>query len=140
MLKPIVFEASRKDLTLVVKNVLPYCREKIPILLEGDLGAGKTTLVQACLELLDCQDIVTSPTYTLEHIYQTSIGPIYHYDLYRVETDDYQEIGIDDVLYRYPVFIEWPKHQLTSFIKITIEFHKNDTQSRVFKIDKQSIL
>ncbi|MGM0555640.1 MAG: tRNA (adenosine(37)-N6)-threonylcarbamoyltransferase complex ATPase subunit type 1 TsaE [Myxococcota bacterium] len=64
--------------------------------LVGQLGAGKTTLVQGMVEALDPSQSATSPTYTLLHEYQTS-PPIIHIDLYRLETyDELESIGYWD--------------------------------------------
>lgn len=55
------------------------------ILLEGDLGAGKTTLVQGLAEGLGISDAVVSPTFTLINEYHEGRLPLYHLDLYRLE-------------------------------------------------------
>ncbi|MBW4680054.1 MAG: tRNA (adenosine(37)-N6)-threonylcarbamoyltransferase complex ATPase subunit type 1 TsaE [Microcoleus vaginatus WJT46-NPBG5] len=55
------------------------------ILLEGDLGAGKTTLVQGLAEGLGITDAVVSPTFTLINEYHEGRLPLYHLDLYRLE-------------------------------------------------------
>jgi tRNA threonylcarbamoyladenosine biosynthesis protein TsaE len=54
------------------------------VLLEGDLGAGKTTLVQGLAEGLGIQDLVVSPTFTLISEYKEGRIPLYHFDLYRL--------------------------------------------------------
>jgi tRNA threonylcarbamoyladenosine biosynthesis protein TsaE len=64
--------------------------------LVGQLGAGKTTLVQGMVEALDPNSTATSPTYTLLHEYETA-PPIVHIDLYRLETyDELESIGYWD--------------------------------------------
>ena len=64
--------------------------------LVGQLGAGKTTLVQGLVETLAPETTATSPTYTLLHEYQTE-PPIIHIDLYRLETyDELESIGYWD--------------------------------------------
>jgi tRNA threonylcarbamoyladenosine biosynthesis protein TsaE len=71
------------------------------VLLRGDLGAGKTTLVKGIAEGLRAasQEEVTSPTFTLIHEYRSAQVNIYHIDLYRVDTERQLEtLGIDDLL------------------------------------------
>lgn len=75
------------------------------VLLEGELGAGKTCLVRGVAGALGCGEQVTSPTFTLMNIYDT-LPPIYHFDLYRLDGlgEDF-----DDYLFGSGVsFIEWP--------------------------------
>jgi tRNA threonylcarbamoyladenosine biosynthesis protein TsaE len=80
--------------------------------LAGDLGSGKTTLVQQAGALLAIQEVMPSPTFTLMAAYQTPYGPLYHFDLYRLK---YDEEALDAGLEEYweqseaYVFIEWPE-------------------------------
>jgi tRNA threonylcarbamoyladenosine biosynthesis protein TsaE len=80
------------------------------VLLSGELGAGKTTLVRGACRALGFSDPVTSPTFTIGQRYQGGRLPISHLDLYRLQTlegedpallDDY--LGSDGV-----AFVEWP--------------------------------
>ena len=70
------------------------------ILLRGDLGAGKTTLVKGIAEGFQAAaaDDVTSPTFTLVHEYRGLRATLYHIDLYRVETErELETLGLDDL-------------------------------------------
>lgn len=68
------------------------------ILLEGGLGAGKTTLVQGIAEGLGIAHAATSPTFTLIHELRGGRLPLYHVDLYRIETEDQLfDLGIADL-------------------------------------------
>jgi tRNA threonylcarbamoyladenosine biosynthesis protein TsaE len=70
------------------------------ILLRGDLGAGKTTLVKGIAEGFGAAsaDDVTSPTFTLVHEYRGPRSTLYHIDLYRVDTDrELETLGLDDL-------------------------------------------
>ena len=58
------------------------------VLLEGELGAGKTTLVRALAEGLGASEPATSPTYALVHRYHGRRGPVFHLDCYRLRTED----------------------------------------------------
>ena len=82
------------------------------VLLRGELGAGKTTLVKGIAEAFDAaqQEEVISPTFTLIHEYRGPKVTIYHIDLYRIETErELATLGIDDLLRdeRNLVLIEW---------------------------------
>lgn len=82
------------------------------VLLRGDLGAGKTTLVKGIAEgfrAAEPQD-VTSPTFTLIHEYRGPDATVFHIDLYRIETErELATLGIDELLRddRAVLLIEW---------------------------------
>jgi tRNA threonylcarbamoyl adenosine modification protein YjeE len=80
------------------------------IALEGDLGAGKTTLARAILRALGVSEDVPSPTFTLVQVYETSRLTVRHYDLYRIETpSEMDELGLDDAIAEGAALIEWPE-------------------------------
>lgn len=81
------------------------------IALHGPMGAGKTTFVHACCDVLQVSDTVGSPTYSIVNEYISPIaGTIYHIDLYRLKDDEEaREAGIEDILYSGQLcFVEWP--------------------------------
>ena len=70
------------------------------VLYEGDLGAGKTTFTKGLARALGVDDVVTIPTFALVNEY-SGIIPLFHFDLYRIETfDDLYAIGFFDYLDR----------------------------------------
>jgi tRNA threonylcarbamoyladenosine biosynthesis protein TsaE len=81
------------------------------VLLRGDLGAGKTTLVKGIAAgfRAAAEDDVTSPTFTLVHEYRGPAANLYHIDLYRVDTPRQLEtLGLDDLISENSVLlIEW---------------------------------
>jgi len=84
----------------------------ILVLLTGELGSGKTTLTKGIVAGLGAaqEDEVTSPTFTLVHVYgATEAGKVYHADLYRVETfHDFETLGLEDIFAKPAVAIlEW---------------------------------
>lgn len=82
--------------------------------LTGDLGAGKTSLVQGVMQGFDYTDAVTSPTYNLIHEYPTQKLCVYHIDLYRLNTpDEVYELGLEEIIHdKSLVLIEWPEKGL----------------------------
>jgi tRNA threonylcarbamoyladenosine biosynthesis protein TsaE len=108
------------------------------VLLQGDLGMGKTTLTRGIAQGLGMKepDLVNSPSFTLVNIYEGTC-PIYHVDLYRLEGErDLYSIGIDDFLGKEGVtIVEWSERLASSFpnaAEIRIEDAGGD--SRVFSI------
>src|SRR6476660_8934860 len=81
------------------------------VLLRGDLGAGKTTLVKGIAEGFTAasQDEVTSPTFTLIHEYRSPRATLYHIDLYRIDTQrELDTLALDDLMtVDSVVLIEW---------------------------------
>jgi len=85
------------------------------LILHGDLGAGKTTLVKGIAEALDAADPdeVTSPTFTLIHEYEGKLGgktvKLYHLDLYRIESErQLDTLGLDELITPDSiVLVEW---------------------------------
>ena len=97
--------ALGRELASVLKNVRM-------VILRGDLGAGKTTLVKGIAEGLQAasRDDITSPTFTLIHEFRGPEVTLYHVDLYRIETErELLTLGLDE-LFAEPgnlVLLEW---------------------------------
>jgi len=84
----------------------------ILVLLTGELGSGKTTLTKGIVAGLGAaqEDEVTSPTFTLVHVYGSAeASKVYHADLYRVETfHDFETLGLEDIFAKPAVAVlEW---------------------------------
>ncbi|HZE27985.1 MAG TPA: tRNA (adenosine(37)-N6)-threonylcarbamoyltransferase complex ATPase subunit type 1 TsaE [Terriglobales bacterium] len=81
------------------------------VLLRGDLGAGKTTLIKGIAAAFEAapEEDVTSPTFTLVHEYRGPLAHLYHIDLYRVDTPRQLEtLGLDDLFAEDSILlIEW---------------------------------
>lgn len=86
------------------------------ILLKGDLGAGKTTLVNAIAKQLGSNEEVSSPTFGIVNELNIANTTAFHMDLYRVEnSDELQQFGFDEYVHNGDYcFIEWPEIAMTS--------------------------
>jgi tRNA threonylcarbamoyladenosine biosynthesis protein TsaE len=99
------------------------------VLLRGDLGAGKTTLVKGIAEGFQAasEEDVTSPTFTLIHEYRGPAANLYHIDLYRVDTQrELETLGLDDLMSESSVLlIEWgdkfPRFERERDVEIALE-------------------
>lgn len=78
------------------------------VLLNGDLGAGKTQLTKGIAKGLEVDEYITSPTFTLVNEYRGNI-PLYHFDVYRINNiDELYEIGFEEYIFGEGVcVIEW---------------------------------
>ena len=102
--------ASDVDTRLLGARLAQLLRAGDVIALHGDLGAGKTTLARGLIQSrLGPDEDVPSPTYTLVQTYDFGGLPVWHFDLYRLETPDAVfELGWDDTPLG-AVLIEWPE-------------------------------
>lgn len=107
------------------------------ILLNGELGAGKTTFTKSLAKALGVTDIVTSPTFAFMKEYCGKYK-ISHYDMYRAENqDELFELGIYDNLTEQGIaIIEWNKFESFPLNKsiINIDIIKTGDNSRIFDI------
>jgi len=110
------------------------------VLLQGPIGAGKTSFVQGIAEGLSISEDITSPTFALSHHYNSGTIPLFHLDLYRLEnslmaqeffiTEEEEANQIEAIL-----VIEWPQLVepiIDNFWKIEISYAKNS--GRNYKI------
>jgi len=117
------------------------------ITLEGDLGAGKTTLARALCAGIGVRDLtaVTSPTFALIQQYEAPRGPVVHADLYRLRTDaELEALGWDEIVHHAPVLlVEWPERALPSLpssrIGIVLEHDPVNADRRTLRVVSQAV-
>lgn len=80
------------------------------VLLEGDLGAGKSELARGVARGLGVTETVTSPSFTILNVYESGRVPLYHFDWYRLESaEELFEMGMDEYLGGDGIaLVEWP--------------------------------
>jgi tRNA threonylcarbamoyladenosine biosynthesis protein TsaE len=108
---PLILALPDETATLSLGAALaPLLAPGLVITLEGDLGAGKTTLVRGLLRALGYGNKVKSPTYTLVEVHAVSGLNLYHFDFYRFnEPEEYLEAGLDEYFQGDGVcLVEWP--------------------------------
>ena len=113
------------------------------VLLRGDLGAGKTTLVKGIAEGFGAAraEDVTSPTFTLVHEYSGPHITLYHIDLYRIDTQrELETLGLDDLLAPNSLLlIEWgekfPGLQRDQNVEITLE-RVGETERKIHRTNR----
>ena len=81
------------------------------VCLQGDLGAGKTTMVQGVARGWGALDEVSSPTFVLVNIYRRAdSSQFFHFDAYRIDKlDEAEELDLDALLAQGPLVVEWPE-------------------------------
>ncbi len=81
------------------------------VLVRGEMGAGKTTFVRGACRALGVTGLVTSPTFTIGHLYESAAGPVAHLDLHRLESleDEDPALLADYLVDGAIAFVEWPE-------------------------------
>lgn len=100
--------SNQKELEGVAKKLGELVKKGDIICMVGNLGAGKTTFIQALAAGLGIEDYVTSPTFTLINEYEGRI-PLYHFDVYRIgHIDEMENLGYEEYFYGDGICaIEW---------------------------------
>jgi len=113
MLKEIT--ASLHELNKVVSYLNSVLSENAIVFLRGDLAAGKTTLTQAVAKAKGIEGEVTSPTFSLQQCYAEDL---YHYDLYRLEHEEFMQLGLFEEFEKSGWhMVEWGSDELKAFLE-----------------------
>ena len=91
-----------KDAKAIAKAIAKLLTTKTPLLISGEVGVGKTTFVQLLAPFLGCNEVITSPSYTIMKIYETLV----HLDAYRISGD---LASFEEYFNNKFVIIEWPE-------------------------------
>lgn len=105
------FEYSLDQIVSVAQSLAAQLPSKAVVLLDAEMGTGKTTLIAQILKQWGIHE-VSSPTYSICNVYTAPSGKkIHHYDLYRIkDVEELMEIGFQDMLDSADYhFVEWPE-------------------------------
>lgn len=103
---------SIADLPVIAKEILDHYTDKKVFALYGEMGVGKTTLTKAIISALGAVDEGHSPTYSLVNEYKGTYGPIYHFDMYRLNSEEEAyDYGVEEYFANESAYIiiEWPE-------------------------------
>ena len=129
---------SIEDTQKLAKFLAKFLEEEDIILLDGDLGAGKTTFTQSLAKALGIEEVVNSPTFSIVNEYEFNKGVLYHFDLYRIEeAEELFDIGFEEYFSKEGIIvIEWAEKFINEIPQpwLKIYITKEDENSRIFKI------
>ncbi len=125
---------TEKDLPKIARQIIDSSTSKI-FLFYGEMGVGKTTLINEIIKLLGVKETQGSPTFSIVNEYETETDILYHFDFYRIENMvEVFDIGLEDYLDgdNY-IFMEWPE-KIGSLIpenadKVNIQKNKNGSRT-----------
>ncbi len=134
------FSTSEQDTIEVAKYLKEILKPNDVVLLEGDLGTGKTFLVKAFCQLINTEDLASSPSFAIIHHYRGE-QPVNHFDFYRLHHEaELDQLGWEEMLNQGAIsFIEWPQlieEHLSHYYKIKIYFEDTTRVFELTKIDK----
>jgi tRNA threonylcarbamoyladenosine biosynthesis protein TsaE len=116
---------SPDQLAEVAKTILSASGNQRIFTLQGDLGAGKTTLVKAFCACLGAGDVVKSPTFALVNTYDAPGGEIFHFDFYRItRLEEAYDLGFEEYFDSGNYcFIEWPEMITPLLPETAVQIH-----------------
>ncbi len=107
----------------------------------GNMGAGKTTFINALCEQLGVQDHTSSPTFSIVNEYASNHGPLFHFDFYRLKDEiEALDMGYEEYFYsNHYCFVEWPEKipNLLPLDIVEIKIETTDNQRRTIKAEKK---
>lgn len=126
------YSKSNSDTLLIAKNFSKTLKPGDIVLLDGDLGAGKTVFSKGIVSALSNGKLTAvSPTFVIVNTYNTN-PPVYHFDLYRISDEsELDAIGAEEYFYGNGIsLVEWPSRACSMFpksaIKVNIEKISDD--------------
>ena len=119
---------------LVIDNI-----KTTVVRIDGKMGAGKTKIISNICMQLGVKEVITSPTFSLINTYQSTNGPIYHFDFYRLQnSNEALDIGIEEYLESGNVcFLEWAE-KIENHLPLNYDHYilkvLNDNTRKIFSL------
>lgn len=100
-----------EELPRVAPKIINFIDDYRIVLFVAPMGAGKTTLIHALCNYLEVNDQPSSPTFSIVNEYSSKVGPIYHFDFYRIKDEqEAYDLGYEDYFFSGSYcFVEWPE-------------------------------
>ena len=133
---------SEDETKKVARQIAENIDKNAVIVLNGELGAGKTKFTEGFLSYFDLQNEISSPTFTIVNEYINNKATVYHFDVYRLEDcDEFYAIGGEEYFSKGICIIEWgeiieealPQH----YIKIDMKKDEENTEKRIICVEEK---
>jgi len=132
------YNLALEEINILTNELKAIINEDVIVILRGDLASGKTTLVKNYVKSLGLDDLVTSPTFSLQSVYSDDI---YHYDIYNKTLEEFISLGMLEEFEKSGThFVEWGDEKLQNLLEdygynvILIEIEKCENK-RQYKIN-----
>ena len=133
---------SEQETKNIAKDIASKIKSHTVIVLNGELGAGKTKFTEGFLSYFGLENEISSPTFTIVNEYKNENTNIYHFDVYRLEDiDEFYAIGGEEYFSKGICIIEWgkiieealPEH----YLKIDIQKDEENFEKRIIIIEEK---
>lgn len=128
---------GRGELPSCARKLLDFAGGRRIFLFYGEMGAGKTTFIQAICMQLGVRGAVSSPTFALVNEYSSREGPVYHFDFYRLKNEEEAfDIGVEEYFDSgHYCLVEWPEKipglLPEKYLAIEIEAYENSRKIKL---------
>jgi tRNA threonylcarbamoyladenosine biosynthesis protein TsaE len=128
------------ELENAAEQIVTFAGKEQIFIFDGEMGAGKTTLIKSLAKALGVTEVVTSPTFSIVNEYEANGDIIYHFDFYRIKNlQEAYDIGYEEYFYSgNKCLIEWPA-KIESLIPehyIKIEINVINENTRLLSVSK----
>lgn len=131
--------SNKSGLFQVAQTLVDFAKNERFFILNGPMGAGKTTFTKEICKVFGVEDTVSSPTFSIINEYLGENNTIYHFDFYRIKSlTEVYDIGYEDYFYGDGIcIVEWAEKVQSllpeSYIEVNIEVLDEDSREFEFK-------